>query len=166
MLVTEPTHPNLEPVERVVSTSSTTEGPTHPTLEPVERILGVGVDLVHVPSFAEQLDVPGSRFAGVFTPGERDDVAERGGDSRHWAVRWAAKEAVVKAWSAALHGRPPVMGDDAFGQIETVTDLWGRPRIVLHGAVKRHLQDCTIDVSLSHDGDHAIAYVVLSACSR
>ena len=135
------------------------------------RILGVGVDLVHVPTFAEQREVPGSRFAGLFTPGERFDVAERGGQARHWAVRWAAKEAVVKAWSTALFGEPAVMGDEAFAQIETVTDAWGRPRVRLHGDVARHLADCSVDVSLSHDGDHAIAYVVLSqselsACSR
>jgi holo-[acyl-carrier protein] synthase len=135
------------------------------------RVLGVGVDLVHVPTFAEQLALPGSRFAGMFTPGERFDVAERsalggadsGGAAKHWAVRWAAKEAVVKAWSASIFGEPPVVGDDALACVETATDAWGRPRIRLHGGVARHLAGCAIDVSLSHDGDHAIAYVVLSA---
>jgi holo-[acyl-carrier protein] synthase len=131
---------------------------------PTGHVLGVGVDLVHVPTFAEQLDVPGSRFAGVFTPGERSDVAERVGDARHWAVRWAAKEAVVKAWSTSLFGEPAVMGDEVFALIETVTDAWGRPRVRLHGEVARHLADCSVDISLSHDGDHAIAYVVLSHC--
>jgi len=135
---------------------------------PDAHVLGVGVDLVHVPTFAEQLDVPGSRFAGVFTPGERSDVAERsadgGSDARHWAVRWAAKEAVVKAWSASMFGEPAVMGDEAFSRIETVTDAWGRPRVRLHGEVARHLAGCAIEISLSHDGDYAIAYVVLSQC--
>lgn len=129
-------------------------------------VRGVGVDLVHVPTFAEQLDLPGSGFGRVFTPGERSDVVERGGGARHWAVRWAAKEAVIKAWSASLFGEPPVMGDEALAQIETVTDLWGRPRIRLHGDVARRLGGHAIDISLSHDGEHAIAYAVLSACSR
>jgi holo-[acyl-carrier protein] synthase len=139
-----------------------------PTIEVASdaRVLGIGVDLVHVPRFAEQLDVPGSRFAGLFTPGERSDVAERGGDARHWAVRWAAKEAVIKAWSASIFGEPAVMGDEAFGLIETVTDAWGRPQVRLYGDVARHLSGYTVDISLSHDGDHAIAYSVLSACSR
>lgn len=142
---------------------------TAPAVEiaPGAQVLGVGVDLVHVPTFAEQLDVPGSRFAGVFTPGERSDIADRsadgGGDARHWAVRWAAKEAVVKAWSTALFGQPPVMGDEAFALIETVTDAWGRPRVRLHGEVARQLADCEIEISLSHDGDHAIAYAVLTS---
>jgi holo-[acyl-carrier protein] synthase len=134
------------------------------------RILGIGVDLVHVPSFAEQLELAESRFSGMFTPGERADIAERsahgGGDARYWAVRWAAKEAVVKAWSASIFGEEPILGDAALAQIETVTDAWGRPRIALHGYVARELADLSLDVSLSHDGDHAIAYVVLSAPTR
>ena len=130
------------------------------------HVLGVGVDLVHVPTFAEQLDVPGSRFARMFSPGERSDIAERGGSARHWAVRWAAKEAVVKAWSSALFAHPPVMGDEAFAQIETVTDAWNRPQVRLHGAVAQHLAECSVDISLSHDDEHAIAYAVLSACNR
>lgn len=130
------------------------------------RVLGVGVDLVDIPSFAEQLDLPDSQFRQFFTPGERADIVERGDKPRHWAVRWAAKEAVVKAWSASIFGEPPVMGDQAFGQIETVTDAWGRPRIALHGDVARALAEYALDVSLSHDGDHAIAYVVLSASTR
>lgn len=134
--------------------------------QPPIGVLGVGVDLVHVPSFAEQLAVPGSRFDRMFTPGERADVVERGGDARHWAVRWAAKEAVVKAWSSSIFGCEPVTTDDVLAQIETVTDLWGRPRIVLHGAAASYLADCAVDVSLSHDGDHAIAYAVLSACNK
>jgi holo-[acyl-carrier protein] synthase len=126
-------------------------------------VLGVGVDLVHVPSFADQLALPGSHFTDMFTPGERAYIRGRGGEAEHWAARWAAKEAVVKAWSAWQHGLPPVMGEHALAQIETLADAWGRPRIVLHAEVARWLADCTVHLSMSHDGDHAIAYVVLSA---
>jgi holo-[acyl-carrier protein] synthase len=125
-------------------------------------VLGVGVDLVHVPSFAGQLDQPGSEFAEVFTPGERRDANGRATDaSRHLAVRWAAKEAVVKAWSASLYGTPPVMDDEALRLIEVASDAWGRPRIRLHGEVAKHLEGCTVEISLSHDGDYATAYAVL-----
>lgn len=125
-------------------------------------ILGVGVDLVHVPTFADQLEQPGTRFAGAFAPGERSDARSRPSDSaRHFAVRWAAKEAVIKAWSASLYGEAPVMDEGIHHLIEVVTDAWGRPRIRLHGEVAKHLADRTLDVSLSHDGDYAVAYVVL-----
>lgn len=130
-------------------------------------MVGVGVDLVHVPSFAEQLGQPGSRFPDVFTSGERADVLSRSADdsvlvAARWAARWAAREAVVKAWSSAIHGQPPVLGDEALRDISVACDAWGRPRIVLSGAVARHLSGFRLDLSLSHDGDYAIAYVVLS----
>ncbi|MBW9214024.1 holo-ACP synthase [Mumia sp. zg.B53] len=128
-------------------------------------VLGVGVDLVHVPSFGEQLAQPGTRFAELFTPGERGDAADGSADrTRHLAARWAAKEAVVKAWSASLHGSPPVVDESkALAAIEVVKDLWGRPQIVLHSPVREHLDAAALHVSLSHDGDYAIAYVVLTA---
>ncbi|WP_235497646.1 holo-ACP synthase [Aeromicrobium sp. Leaf272] len=139
-------------------------------------VLGVGVDLVHVPSFVDQLALPGTRFAGVFTPGERRDAAERaaqvgrgqhgGGEGRHLAARWAAKEAFVKAWSASIFGEPPVMGDEVLGLVEVVCDAWGRPRLRLHGEVAEHLPGVEAHVSLSHDGDHALAYVVLAEGAR
>lgn len=130
-------------------------------------VLGVGVDLVHVPTFVDQLDLPGTRFADVFTPGERRDAAERaeqhgGGEGRHLAARWAAKEALVKAWSASLFGEPPPLGDEVLGLVEVVCDAWGRPRLRLHGAVAEHLAGLDPHVSLSHDGDHATAFVVLT----
>ena len=125
-------------------------------------ILGVGVDLVHVTTFADQLDLPGSGFASAFSPGERRDARSRTTDpARHLAARWAAKEAVIKAWSASLYGEAPVMDENIHGLIEVVTDAWGRPRVRLHGEVAKRLEDCTLELSLSHDGDYAMAYVVL-----
>jgi len=126
-------------------------------------VVGVGVDLVHVPSFAQQLDQAGTRFEGAFLPGERRDAADRTSDAaRHLAARWAAKEAVIKAWSASLHGSAPVMSEHVHHLIELVSDAWGRPRVRLHGAVAQHLDGHALEVSVSHDGDYAVAYVVLS----
>ena len=126
-------------------------------------IVGIGVDLVHVPSFGEQLGQPGSRFEGAFLPGEQSDARARTTDpARHLAARWAAKEAVIKAWSGSLHGSAPVMSEHVHHLIELVSDAWGRPRIRLHGDVATHLAGHGLEVSLSHDGDYATAYVVLS----
>jgi holo-[acyl-carrier protein] synthase len=126
-------------------------------------VLGVGVDLVHIPSFEEQMDQAGTGFDTVFTPGERIDVRSKGTDpARHFAVRWAAKEAVIKAWSVSIYGEPPVMDEQVHHLIEVVTDAWGRPRIKLHGEVAKRLPDIDFQVSLSHDGDYAMAYVVMT----
>ncbi len=124
--------------------------------------LGVGVDLVHVPSFAAQMDQAGSRWDGVFTPGERADASERADRTASLAARWAAKEAVIKAWSCTLFGSAPVTGEHVHHLIEVVADAWGRPAVRLSGDVAAELAGRSIAVSLSHDGDYAIAYVTLS----
>ena len=76
--------------------------------------LAVGVDLVHIPGFSEQLARPGSTFEQVFSPLERRHAQQRrdavgsdgaasaslaGSRTEHLAGRWAAKEAFIKAWS-------------------------------------------------------------------
>ena len=125
---------------------------------------GIGVDIVDIPEFSAQLDEPGTRFATSFTPAELSDSHHRRSlPARHLAVRWAAKEAVIKAWSGAMFGDPPVLGELIHRDIEVITDAWGRPRIRLHGDIANHLDQTKLHVSLSHDGDYAIAYVVLEA---
>lgn len=107
-------------------------------------ILGVGTDVVDIESFASQLNEPGSRFTDVFTgreqrtakaravahtqPGASPEVAA------HLAARWAAKESFIKAWSAALHGQPPVISeaDLVWSEIEVIQDKWGRPSLAWH----------------------------------
>lgn len=127
------------------------------------NVRGLGVDLVFVPDFAAQLEVPGTRFATSFTPGEMTDAHGRGTDpERHLAARWAAKEAVIKAWSAAVYGTPPVLAEAIHRDIEVVTDAWGRPRIRLHGEISEHLDAGCLHVSLSHDGDYAFAQALLT----
>lgn len=130
----------------------------------MKRVIGVGVDLVHVPGFAEQLAQPGTQMERAFTAGERADARERPLDADvHLAARWAAKEALIKAWSTSIYGLPPVVDERVHHLIEVVTDAWGRPRLRLHGAVGEHLDRHDLSVSLSHDGDYATAYVVLGA---
>lgn len=90
--------------------------------------------------------------------------------ARHLAGRWAVKEAVIKAWSAALYGSPPPIAPELllWSEIETVCDAWGRPAVRLSGEVARQVaatvgEDVRWNVSLSHDGSSAVAFVVLEA---
>ena len=121
-------------------------------------IVGVGIDVVSIPDFAEQVDQPGTVFAETFTPGERRDAADKSSvAARHLAARWAAKEAVIKAWSGSRFAHRPVLAGIAHQDIEVVTDAWGRPSIRLGGEVMVELTGVTIHVSLTHDGDIAAA---------
>lgn len=110
-----------------------------------------------------------SSSSGLSThPTDRATTHPTHHQARHLAARWAAKEAVVKAWSAALYGTPPPIAPDllVWSEIETVCDAWGRPSVRLSGEVARQV-DATVgegarwNVSLSHDGGSAVAFVVL-----
>ena len=143
-------------------------GPLSGPLDPgtVAGNAAVGVDVVGISAFAAQLDEPGTRFARAFTSGERRAArAGAGGEAQSLAARWAAKEAVIKAWSSTCFGHPEVI-DPAhvdLREIEVRTDAWGRPAIRLHGEIARAMSDYEALVSLSHDpaADVAVAFVVL-----
>ena len=124
----------------------------------------MGIDLVSIADFAEQVDRPGTVFAQTFTPGERRDASDKSSSAaRHLAARWAAKEAVIKAWSGSRFAQKPVLPEGSHRDIEVVTDMWGRPRVRLSGAIADHLAKVTIHVSLTHEGDMAAAVAILEA---
>ena len=125
-------------------------------------VVGIGIDVVSVPEFAEQLRQPGSRFAHRFSVGERrDSAAGTGADARHLAGRWAAHEAVIQAWSSSRFGMAPVLPESAVNEVEVATDAWGRPRVRLHGDLAEQIGHLRIHVSITHDGDTAAAVAVL-----
>lgn len=144
-------------------------------------ILGTGIDVVDVASFAEQLAEPGTAFSRVFTARERRQAraralahaapgSARSDEAEHLAVRWAAKEAFVKAWSAALWGSEPVLPDMAWHEVEVVADAWHRPRLAVHGRVAEMLAGSLgpvrMHVSLSHDGPVAVASAIIESDGR
>ena len=130
-------------------------------------VRAVGIDLVGVESFAEQLGSVGSAFAeGTFTVGElRAAAGGASGGAQHLAGRFAAKEAFVKAFSGARPGHAPVIPDMDWRQVEVVVDGWGRPTLVLHGelaaAVWATLGEVVVHLSITHEPTMAAAVVVI-----
>lgn len=118
-------------------------------------IVGIGADVVSVPRFSASLvRTPGLR-ARLFT--EREQVTDDGlpRTDTSLAGRFAAKEAVAKALGAPLgmlwHDCEVVAGGD------------GRPWLELSGTVAAAAASLGVEhwhLSLSHDGDLAVAYVV------
>ena len=77
------------------------------------------------------------------------------GRYRILAARWAAKEAVAKAFKTGI-------GDVAFREIEILHGPRSEPVLRLHGAAERLAQEHGLTVwsiSLSHTETHAIAFV-------
>jgi holo-[acyl-carrier protein] synthase len=120
-------------------------------------ILGVGVDLVEVARIAAALDRHGDGFLRrVYT---RNEIAQCGGRAERLAARFAAKEAVAKAFGTGI-GRAM-----AFHEIEVTNQETGQPAIALHGAAAATAAargSPSIHLSLSHTATDAIAFVVVA----
>lgn len=131
----------------------------------------IGVDLVHVPGFREQLTRPGSAFEQVFSAAELRVAGGKPDRAEHLAGRWAAKEAFIKAWSQAIYGRPPVISPEQvrWAEIEVRADRWGRVALEPVGEMATALRGSVgpshIALSISHDGDYATATCLLSCAA-
>jgi holo-[acyl-carrier protein] synthase len=69
-------------------------------------VAGIGIDAVDIDRFRRVLERrPGLRER-VFTEAERDEAASRSDPAPHLAVRFAAKEAVMKALGTGIGGFP------------------------------------------------------------
>jgi len=121
-------------------------------------MLGVGVDLVRVSRVAESIEHFGDRFLHrVFTPGEIAYAEQAPAlAAERLAARFAAKEAAIKALGLAEHGVN-------LRDIEVQRAPSGQCHMALHGSANTAATDAGIQelsVSLSHEGDYAIAVVV------
>ena len=98
-------------------------------------VLGIGVDLVEVERIQHSLDRFGERFMNrVFTEGEIVYCQSMKFPARHFAARFAAKEAVSKAFGTGI-GK--AMG---WRDIDVHKKESGEPFLVLHGGADRSRQ--------------------------
>jgi holo-[acyl-carrier protein] synthase len=116
----------------------------------------VGVDLVAVRRLARLADDP-EGLSTLLTQRERGYCLSRRHPAQHVAARFAAKEAVLKAFGTGL------TAGIRWLDVEVVRDRSGRPTIALHGrartlATERGLH--AIEISLSHTDELAVAHAV------
>ena len=87
-------------------------------------------------------------------------IARAGFMDRVYTAMFAAKEAVAKALGTGMSGGV------CFDQIEVTHDALGAPGVRLHGAAQERLLALgggRVLLSLSHEGDMAIAFAVIEA---
>jgi len=122
-------------------------------------VKGAGTDIVSVARLGKSL-ARGPGFAlEVFTAEERRYCDVRPNAAQHYAARFAAKEAFLKAVGVGL------FGGISLQDIEVVRGMDGPPRLVLGPSASAALERVgasTSHLSLSHERDYAIALVVLS----
>lgn len=106
--------------------------------------IGLGVDIETISRFSK---IPPTFLHKVFSPLEIKYCQSKSPPSPHFAVRYAAKEAVIKALYSLLV-RPPSYSDISVSNSST-----GTPFIDLPGY--------DVKISLSHTATEAIAVVVV-----
>ena len=120
-------------------------------------IRGLGTDLVEIERFRLALQRRASLPDRLFTDGEQRYAYEHHDPVSRLAVRFGAKEAVMKALGAGL-------GSFAFRDVEVVRDDdSGAPSLALHGAAAALAEARGVrawQVSLTHTDTTAMAVVL------
>src|SRR5512142_1688040 len=97
------------------------------------NIIGLGLDATDIPRILEMIERYGDRFLGrVFTAGEIEYCTRRRVPAIHFAGRFAAKEAAMKALGTG-HSQGVIWRD-----VEVVRH-GGPPQLSLHGGAGRRL---------------------------
>ena len=121
-------------------------------------VIGIGIDLVRIGRFEHAMARYGGRFLDrLFTRAERERFRRHPFPGPHLAARFAAKEAAFKAlrtgWGQGV----------AWRDVEIVGGGRGPSSLVFSGraldaAVRLGIRQTL--VSLTHDGDYAVAFVI------
>ena len=122
------------------------------------NILGIGVDIVEIARIEKSITRLGEPFLRrVFTEAEREYCARMALSAPSYAARFAAKEAVSKAFGTGIGGSVGWL------DIEVQRKTSGEPFIVLHGgasALAQRLGIREVLISLSHSEHYAVANAI------
>lgn len=121
-------------------------------------IFGIGTDLIEVERVAEKMEKKQGFKELVFSANEIIYCETRTFKYEHYAARFAAKEAFLKAIGTGWRN------GTAFNEIEIYNDDEGKPEICFHGLTAKTIADLKLGkifVSLSHLKTIACAMVII-----
>jgi holo-[acyl-carrier protein] synthase len=122
-------------------------------------IFGIGTDIVRVSRIQKSFDRYGERFARRILAGqELDDFQRTLHPARFLARRFAAKEAVVKAYGTGF------TQGMTFQDIVVSHDTAGKPLLLLSGRALELQREMGIGeqfISISDEQEYAVAFVTL-----
>jgi holo-[acyl-carrier protein] synthase len=122
-------------------------------------IIGTGVDIVEIDRIRKAADKWKDKFlTRVFTDSELNYANSKKFSYQHLAARFAAKEAVLKAFGDAS------INNMEWRNIEIANNKDGKPFVKLTGEARKTLNKIgagEIIVSLSHTRNYAVANAIL-----
>lgn len=121
-------------------------------------ILGLGTDVVEVARIERMIEDHGDHFLHrVFTAGEIEHCQPRREAAQHFAGRWAAKEAVMKALGTGF------TKEVGWTDVDIGVRPSGQPYVRLHGSARNYATGLGIGeilISISHTKNIATATAV------
>jgi len=121
-------------------------------------VAGIGTDLSRVARFERLVAEKKGVIDRLFTAGEQGYALAKKHPAPHLAARFAAKEAFLKALGLGLRN------GISWLDMNVELDALGKPTLALTGRAKEVFIEkglTTVHLSYSHDGDYAVATVVL-----
>ena len=124
------------------------------------RFIRQGIDIVSVRRIGRSIETQGQPFLDrVFTSREQSYCNSKRRKFEHYAARFAAKEAVVKVLKL------PKSTAILFREIDIRRKATGKPYVVLSKKLMQKAKLASrkfqLEISMSHERDHAIAIAVL-----
>lgn len=121
-------------------------------------IYGIGIDVVEVDRIETAIERQGEAFlARLFTEREREYCQRQARPAMHYAARFAAKEAVSKAFGTGIGGSAGWL------EMEVLRGENGAPTMLFHGNAADFLVAegiSEVQISLTHARDYAAANAV------
>ena len=121
-------------------------------------VVGIGVDIVEVKRIERALKIGNSMVQRVFTEAEINYCQDRKNLFQHYAGRFAAKEAALKAlgtgWQQGIRWK----------DVEVVCGELGKPLLNLYGRALEIFNESGATrqlVTITHSDDYAVAVVIL-----
>ena len=120
-------------------------------------VFGIGIDIIEIDRIKRSVERFGDHFLQkVFTPTEINYASSKGSPYQHYAVRFAAKEAIAKALSTSDNK------GFQWKDIEIYNENNGLPQVNLYGKVKNILgNDKSLKISLSHSDNLATCVAIV-----
>ena len=121
-------------------------------------IIGVGIDMVEIERMEEKVRISTGFKEKVFSKSEIEFCESKKEKAQHYAARFAAKEAFLKATGRGLLVRYNL------SDIEVTSDEAGKPGIALHGSFAAQAKDNNwnkIHLSMTHVKSMASAVVII-----
>ena len=118
-------------------------------------VLGIGTDIIEIERIRKSIDTHGLRLISrLFTTKEQDYCLKYKDPVPHFAGRFSAKEAVVKALGTGF-------GEHAsWLDIEILNEKSGKPSVYLSGSLEKKLNGTSILISISHCQLYVTAFAV------